>query len=180
MLTFSERHEPKRVRPGAYLEDASSSGISSIPSPSAQLTLEAKLSTSHNRSPTRMPTVKTPLLMPPPETRMSSLQHRLAVYKHSVTHWASLNRQALLICVKLLIFLTKMISITRPCLPVATREVFEYPLFGLASLELALGTKMGWRYVSMFTAVHVFVLLWVINWGGGLCVRSLRGEWEFD
>jgi hypothetical protein len=119
--------------------------------------------------------------MPPPATRMSTIYHRVSVYQHYLISWAELNRQALLIGSKLLIFLIKMISITRPCLPAATREVVEYPLFGLAALELALGIKTSWRFVSVFAAVHVLALFWVMKWGGGLCVRSgLHGEWDWE
>lgn len=176
-----ERRESKRVRSAAYLEDASSSEPSPNPSPSAQLTLEAQRSRSHNRSPSRFPSIKTPLLMPPPATTMSTFKHRITLYQHHLASWARLNRHALLIGIKLLIFLVKMISLTRPCLPAATREVIEYPLFGLAAFELALGTKTSWRFVSGFAAVHVLVLFWVMRWGGGLCVRrGLHGEWDWE
>ncbi|KAG0645542.1 Ira1 kinase suppressor A [Hyphodiscus hymeniophilus] len=177
----TRRGESKRVKSAAYLEDASSSDSSPIPSPGAQLTLESQRSRSQNRTSGHTPTIKTPLLMPPPTTRMSTFQHRVTVFQHQVLSWAVLNRQALLVGTKLLIFLIKMISITRPCLPAATREVVEYPLFGIAALELALGTKSSWRFVSVFAAVHVLVLLWIMKWGGGLCVRrALHGEWEWE
>jgi hypothetical protein len=173
--------ESKRVRSAAYLEDASSSDSSPMPSPSAQLTRESQRSSSHNRSPSRIPTIKTPLLMPPPATRMSTIKHRISLCQHYLTSWATLNRQMLLLVAKLVIFLVKMISITRPCLPAATRQILLYPLVGFAALELALGTKMSWRFVSMFAAAHVLILAFAVRWGGGLCERrGLSGEWEWE
>lgn len=178
----TERVDSKRVRSAAYLEDASpSSDNSPLPSPSAQLTRESKRSGSHQRSPSRIPTITTPLLMPPPATPMSTLKHRISLCQHYLVSWASHNRQILLLIVKLVIFLVKMISITRPCLPAATRQVLLYPLVSLAALELALGTKASWRFVSVFAAAHVLMLVWAVRWGGGLCERrGLSGEWEWE
>lgn len=173
--------ESKRVRSAAYLEDASSSDNSPMPSPSAQLTRESQHSNSHNRSPNRISTLKTPLLMPPPATRMSTFKHRILLCQHYLISWATLNGQMLLLVIKLLIFLIKILSITRPCLPAATREFILYPITGLAALELALGTKTGWRFVAIFAAVHVVVVFGVVRWGGGLCERrGLSGEWEWE
>jgi hypothetical protein len=173
--------ESKRVRSAAYLEDATSSDSSPQPSPSAQLTIETQRSSSHNRSPSRIPTLKTPLLMPPPATPMSTLKHRVSLFQHYVVSWAKLNRQMLLLVIKLLIFLIKILSITRPCLPAATRELVLYPISGLAALELALGTKTSWRVVAMFALIHVVVFFGVVRWGGGLCERrGLSGEWEWE
>jgi hypothetical protein len=95
--------------------------------------------------------------------------------------WARLNQQTLLTITKLLIFLIKMISITRPCFPAATREIVGYPLFGLAALELALGTKISWRLVFMFASMHILVLFWMMGWGGGVCAnRMVHNGWEWQ
>jgi hypothetical protein len=110
---------------------------------------------------------------------MSTFQHRLSLCQHYIISWATLNRQALLIGIKLLIFLVKMISITKPCLPTATRQSVFYLLAGLAALELALGTKTSWRVVSIFAAVHVLVVSGMVRWGGGMCERrGMHGEWN--
>jgi hypothetical protein len=179
---FTERVDSKRVRSAAYLEDAlPSSDNSPLPSPSAQLTRESKGSGSHQRSPSRIPTITTPLLMPPPATPMSTLKHRISLCQHYLVSWASHNRQMLLLAIRLAIFLLKMLSITRPCLPAATREVLLYPLVSLAALELALGTRTSWSFVSVFAAAHVLVLGWAVRLGGGLCERrGLSGEWEWE
>lgn len=176
---ITERLESKRVRSAAYLEDASSSDSSPVPSPTAQLTLETQRKRSHNRSPSRIPTIKTPLLMPPPATLMSTFKHRISLCQHYVFSWATLNQQMLLLLIKILIFLIKLLSITRPCLPIATRQSVYYSLAGLAALELALGAKTSWRVVSMFAAIHVTIVFGVVKWGDGMCERrGLHEQWN--
>jgi hypothetical protein len=125
-----------------------------------------------------MPTIRTPLLMPPPSTRLSAIQHRLSIYRHYVISWARLNRQTLLLITKLTIFLAKMLSITKPCLPVAARQDVWYPLMTIAALELALGAKITWRTMGFLGAIHLAAILWAVKLGGGLCVdRRLSGDW---
>lgn len=171
----------KRVRSAAYLEEASSTEPSPEPSPSAQLTLETQRSRSHNRSTSQVPNIKTPLLMPPPATTMSSLKHRAVLVRHYVTSWARQNKQVLYTTGKVAIFLVKVLTLIRPCLPAATREAVVYPLLGLAALELVLGTKTKLRDIAAFAALHLAVLLWVAKWGGGLCVRrGLQNGWEWE
>lgn len=124
--------------------------------------------------------ITTPLLMPPPATALSTIKHRISVYRHYIASWARLNRQSLLLFAKLAIFLAKLVSITRPCLPVTARETILYPLITLAAIELSLGTRISWRFVGILAALHLAVVLWAVKLGGGLCVdRRLDGEWHW-
>jgi hypothetical protein len=113
--------------------------------------------------------------MPPPATLLSVINHRVSLYRHYFVSWTTLNRQTLLLVIKLLIFLVKSISLTKPCLPVATREGVLYPLMSIAALELAAGVRTSASAVGLLMMVHFGVLLGAARWGGGLCVR--RGEW---
>jgi len=174
-------NEPsKPSRSGAYLEDAISSSSDSpspSPEPESQLILE---SNNHQSNNTRkiVPSITTPLLMAPPSTIMSTIKHQMTVYHHYLVSWATLNQQTLLLIAKLGIFLAKMLSITRPCLPVAVRQGIWYPLVILAGFELALGTKVRWRFVGLLATIHFGVVLWAVKLGGGLCERRrLNGEW---
>lgn len=179
----------RRVRSGAYIEDASASEPSPTPSPRSQLVVESK---SHSRSrsqPSRnrqeplsiKPGITTPLLMPPPSTPMSTFKHRISLYQHYLGNWVLRNQQSLHLILKLAIFLIKMLSITKPCSPVATREVVWWPLMGLAAFELAGGNRVGWRGTTALFISHFVILGFVYRLGGGLCVRGAGfGEhWRF-
>jgi hypothetical protein len=147
-------------------------------SPPAQLTLESRRSSSHHRKPSLNPTIKTPLLMPPPATLMSRFKHGVYLRNHQITSWVISNKQSLLLFLRLSIFVLKMVSITKPCVPAATKQLFLYPLMFLAAVELALGfhylgAMISWQFVSTFAVAHVFILVWARQWGGGLCERMI-------
>jgi hypothetical protein len=119
--------------------------------------------------------------MPPPSTTLSTIQHRLSVYRHYFLSWAAENAETIHLVAGLSIFLMKMLSITKPCLPAAMREEVWYPLMALAALELALRTRLGWRSTVVFAVGHMAVLWAALRLGGGLCAeRSLNGDWQWD
>lgn len=174
-------NEPsKRVRSGAYIEDAAEPS-SPTPSPSPQLVLEVKPH-SHSRTPSpqrkESPLIhpRTPLLMPPPSTPMSRFKHQVSIYKHYADEWAHQNRHALHLSLRLAIFFAKVVSVIKPCAPLATRDVVMWPLILLASLELAVGLDIGWVRVGLFVA-HFVVLAVTMRFGGGLCVRDMSWGW---
>lgn len=185
----------KRVRSAAYLEDASASDSPSPSpqaSPSSQLIIETN---SHSRSRSRsthevhrheltslQPTIKTPLLMPPPSTPMSTFKHKISLYTHYSRSWVRRNRQSVSLGFRLTVFLVKMLSITKPCSPLATREILWWPLMLLAGLELALGPKIGLRETVLLALVHIATLGSVILLGDGLCVRhrSIGDDWSWE
>jgi hypothetical protein len=125
------------------------------------------------------PTLKTPLLMPPPSTRLSAFRHHLTLQRHYLNSWIRRNRQAVHLTFKLSVFLVKMLSITKPCAPLVMREVVWWPLMSLAALELALGNKISWGGTGILGLVHALVLGIVMQFGGGLCVsqRGLNWGW---
>ena len=169
--------ETRRVRSAAYLEDAPPDSPLPSPTRESQLIVE---SNTHNVTTKRETTIATPLLMPPPSTALSTIKHRISVQRHYIAAWARLNRQSLLLLVKLAIFFAKLVSITRPCLPVTAREIILYPLVTLAAMELSLSTKISWRIVGIMAALHLVVVWWALNMGGGLCVdRRLDSEWHW-
>lgn len=119
--------------------------------------------------------------MPPPSTAIATIRHRLSVYKHYFLSWAAENAETLHLVAGLSIFLVKMLSITKPCLPAAMREEIWYPLMALAALELALRTRIGWRSTVVFAVGHVAVLWAALRLGGGLCAESnLNRDWQWE
>jgi hypothetical protein len=158
------------VRSSAYLEDASSSEPSSPSSaPHNQSIIESNHSRSHN-IPNLVPTIKTPLLMPPPTTTLSSMRHKISVYRHYAVSWAISNQQSIQLFGRLVVFVLKMIMLTKPCLPAVTREVILYPFMSLAALELAVWSKVSWRTVLTIFVVQLAVEIMATKWGGGLCL----------
>ncbi|CZT04582.1 probable interferon-induced [Rhynchosporium agropyri] len=182
-LPFSwQKTEPsKRVRSGAYIEDAIEPSFPQ-PTPSSQLVLESK-----SRSPSRTPSPhrndppslipRTPLLMPPPSTLLSRLTHKVSIYRHYAGTWARLNRQPLHLFLRLAIFTVKVASVTRPCAPLITKDIVMWPLVTLAAIELAIGTSFAWSVVLMSLVGHFVVLAVTVRFGGGLCMRDMNWGW---
>lgn len=196
---FRNLHLPeptKRVRSSAYIEDASSEASSSSPSPSSQLVIDSHPHThshshshsisqthSHSRSQSRShsrhtepinpnPTIKTPLLMAPPSTPISRLQHRVLIYWHYASTWAGRNQQFLHLLLRAAVFAAKFLSLTKPCTPLATKEIVLWPLMLLALTEAMLGSNIGWKGTGVFGMVHLGAMGVVVRFGGGLCERG--------
>ncbi|KAH8598081.1 kinase-like domain-containing protein [Bisporella sp. PMI_857] len=174
----SPQKEPKRVRSAAYIEDASTLESPTSPPSSSQLIIEAN-HTRRVNSTKIAPAITTPLLMPPPTTAWSSIKHRISIYHHQVSSWIASNRQVLQLVGRFVVFLAKLLSITKPCLPFTTRESIWYPLISLAALELALGPKVNWGLVGTLSGVHVVVVGWAF-WWGGLCAPRALGKLELE
>lgn len=178
-MLLKQAEPSKRMNTRAYREDAANSeDVSPSHSPNRQLALEA----SHRppnlpQTPTSLkPTISTPLLMPPPSTPASQFRHQLSLYHHYASSWIALNRQSLHLGLRLAIFAAKVLTITKPCGPVATREVVWWPLMGIAAVELALGSRLAWRVIIVFSLIHILTLVWVTRLGGGgLCTVKRAG-----
>lgn len=170
--------DPARVRSAANINDHSGSESSSTPgSPNSELTIEPH----HHMDITKLaPTIRTPLLMPPPATTLSTLEHKFSLYRHYIVAWTILNRQTILLVGRLGIFTAKMLSITKPCLPITPRESIWYPLMGLAGLELALGPRFNWRLVLMLTIFHLLVVGGALRWGRLCAPKRSDGVWIWD
>ncbi|RFU33776.1 hypothetical protein B7463_g2527, partial [Scytalidium lignicola] len=175
MPPLTPMKEQKRVSSAAYLEDApSDSSPSQSMSPNFPHTLDSEHP--HGNGNLGVEDDKLPLLMPPPTTWMSDVRHSLNVYNHYAISWATLNWESLSILVRLLIFFAKVVSITRPCSPGSPKEVIWYPIFGIAALELALGSKLRWAVVVFIAVLHVVILSTIMNvWE--LCVPTPTRRW---
>lgn len=184
-------NEPsKRVRSPAYIEEPSFPDTTSAdPSPSQQLIMDQNRhgrTQSRSRSrhlqaiPTLDPTIKTPLLMPPPQTRFEYVKHQFFIAKHYSQAWAVRHQDNLRSLTRVVIFALKMLSITRWCIPLVMREIVWWPLVLLAATEMAMGSKVGWRANTILAAIHIAVLLVVLRYGGGLCARDINGLHAWD
>jgi hypothetical protein len=109
---------------------------------------------------------------------MSDLKHQLTVYRHYVVSWATLNEQSLYLLLKLVIFLAKVVSLTKPCLPVMPKEAIWWPLMGLAAMELALGNKVAWKGMALFAMLHVVTLGLAVRFGRGMCAERGFERWD--
>jgi hypothetical protein len=101
----------------------------------------------------------------------------MILQRHYLNSWIRRNRQALHLILKIFVFLSKMLSITKPCAPLVMREVVWWPLMSLAALELALGNTVGWGGMGILGLVHAMVVGIVMQFGGGLCVSQRRLTW---
>ncbi|CAK7233094.1 putative serine/threonine-protein kinase iks1 [Sporothrix curviconia] len=106
------------------------------------------------------PVVPTYLLMPPPTTRWGEVRHRTAVflYRHA---------ESLAFVVRTALFLSKIVSLTRPCWPYTVRAGVGASLLVLAALDLGMPrtpTHWGWWGSLVLLVVHFAVL--------GLAARS--------
>ncbi|KAG9241772.1 kinase-like domain-containing protein [Calycina marina] len=160
----SPMKEPRRVKSRTWMdEEEQESQNSSLPvSPPSELTIEPHTAMHITKL---APTIRTPLLMPPPSTPLANFRHRLAICRHYTVSWLKLNQQTLFLVGRLGIFSAKMLSITKPCLPLTPNESLWYPLMCLAGFELALGPKLRWRFVFMLTVLHTAVVMSSFSWG---------------
>lgn len=170
-----------RVLSSIPLEDArSDSDSASMHEASPIHTPEREIieSLAERRDRSRSP--QTPLLMPPPSTRLSSVKTRLTIYRHNIGTWVMLNHRTLSIAARLVIFVVKMYALTKPCLPLATKPLVAYPLLLLAALDLGLGTVTDWRLTAFLTAAH-FAVVMISMRHNNLCAGGRElWEWEVD
>jgi hypothetical protein len=126
-------------------------------------------SQSHN-SPKVRPSVRTPLLMPPPTSLWARTRHQISLYQHYTRAWVSVNIPYLELILRLMIFAAKIASITKPCGRFAPRQSIWWPLIGFAAFDLSSGQQRGLRASAAFASLHVLVLFWALRFSaGGLC-----------
>lgn len=119
-----------------------------------------------------------PLLMAPPLTRMSNFKHHLSLYRHRAESWLILNQQTLYLLLRLSVFLLKVVSLTKPCLPLMPREIIFWPLMILAALELLMGNIIGWRGMGLLTTIHALFIGLFLGVGRGIC--GVRAPEDFE
>jgi serine/threonine protein kinase len=166
-----------RVTSYAYLEDeGEDSMLPSMHDPTVPVPSKEKLDIIDGRSRSKSP--HTPLLMPPPSTRISNFKNQIAIFRHQAISWALLNHQMLTLTFKLALFILKVYSIARPCLPMGTSPLVAYPLLLLAAFDLGLGGIFRWRLSGLLGAIHTSVLILALQ-RQSLCEVS-REQWGWD
>jgi serine/threonine protein kinase len=167
----------QRASSAAYIEDESSE--MDLPAPQIVATLPEnemrKPVPGHLESSSEM---MTPLLMPPPSGYVETFKQRLALGLHEVYSWTVLNRRLLTYTTKLLIFLFKVYTLAKPCLPWATNPLVAYPLLMLAAFDFTLGARMEWRMTTILLVVHLVTLATASRYGS-LCASG-RDIWEWQ
>jgi len=153
-------------------------------SPSQKLILEniPRFPNHSHPSPKMLPSMKTPLLMPPPASIWAKCKHQTSLYQHYTRAWVAVNSSALLSICRLLIFAAKIASMTRPCGSYAPKPSIWWPLVAIAALDLSYGHRNRWRISVGLTLLHVIFLTWSLEFSAtGLCVRGrLRGDFHHD
>ncbi|RKF65926.1 CBL-interacting serine/threonine-protein kinase 20 [Golovinomyces cichoracearum] len=165
----------------AYVEDEIISDSGNTEPEEISSLIVKSSSTARSRSPSRIrkpPTppyskIKTPLLMPPPSKSFFKPQNNTAFYTYHSYRWFCRNRKVPDIGVKSLLYTIKIWSITSPCKPGTARASLWWPLTVLTAIELAIGSKGGWRLATWIAIFH-FTILGAIAWyyGGitqGIC-----------
>ncbi|KZL70338.1 calcium-dependent protein kinase [Colletotrichum tofieldiae] len=135
-----------------------------------------------------------PLLMPPTATPSEALQHKLMIASMRASQLVRYNAGPLLAVLRLGFFLSKMLSLTRPCWPFMASPNIAAPLVILAALDLGLanaGTRPLGRYGqetsrrisnglpwawglrgSVLLAVLHMIVLWVGGRWNSLCTTG--------
>jgi serine/threonine protein kinase len=131
---------------------------------------------SHEGSP--LTKITTPLLMAPPQTRREILTRRLSLAPHAAAHWVQLNQILLTYTAKLMLFLLKVYSIARPCLPWATSQLVAFPLLFVAALDIR-AVRWQWRTTVALLLIHLLVLWWAAAYDV-LCPKKGPWEWEAE
>lgn len=164
-----------RVKSSAYLEDEREDGEPLLSNSLRKDTIETIIER-HDRP----QSPHTPLLMAPPLTGFSSFKNQLAIYHHEIISWALLNHRTLILMTKISVFIIKMYSLSKPCLPLAANPVIAYPLLVLAALDLILGIGFEWRMSILLVLLHIAVLVFSVV-SGGLCAgRGQQWNWEME
>ncbi|CCF45643.1 hypothetical protein CH063_03660 [Colletotrichum higginsianum] len=135
-----------------------------------------------------------PLLMPPPATPFEALRHKLMIGRMRASQLVRYNANPLLAVLRLGFFLSKMLSLTRPCWPFMVSPNIAAPLVMLAALDLGLasaGTRpltpygretsrrmpnglpwaWGLRGSVVLVVLHLIVLWFGRHWNS-LCTRG--------
>ncbi|KAL9102738.1 MAG: hypothetical protein Q9163_002135 [Psora crenata] len=133
---FLKKEDSRSKSPAAAVDDDDFDDDDAEPdSPSDSLILRGRFS-----SPTRIPEAPIPIRSSP-----------------GGPWWLDLRNATTLRSIKVVILLSKAISLTTLCAPMATRSAVTYPLLALAALDFVLSSGLG---VSVLLAgLHVAVLL---------------------
>jgi serine/threonine protein kinase len=157
----------RRVTSAAYSEDAVDEVMSSE-TPNHPILI---------RKSSSQPPTPAPLLLPPTMTRRGRAKVWLTVQQHQFHQWVHLNQYFLNLAMKFAIFVIKVISLTKPCLPIATSTLLAYPLICLAAIDLGFRTPMQVSIVLF--AVHG-IIVGIAAQKGALCAERIVDHWHWD
>ncbi|KAI1448874.1 kinase-like protein [Annulohypoxylon stygium] len=133
------------------------------------------------------PTLRAPLLLAPPEDPPETLRDRT---QHLLIYLLNNHTDSIVFTFRLLLFLIKVLSLTRQCWPFTATFSVGVPLIGIAGVDLGIHRdvfvpshegslrkpphstfshwRWGWRGSFILLALH-FVALWTLSRWGVLC-----------
>jgi hypothetical protein len=138
-------------------------------------------------SPQPSPTVQTPLLMPPPPTRLGALTQSIEVARHHLQLVGHRHGDSIQLVLRLLLFLVKLLSLAKPCWPYMVNLEVGVPLMTIAAIDLGIpaqkdpysresGLAWNWGLRTSVTLLIVhFLGLWLATRWTSLC--ALAPHW---
>ncbi len=140
----SPRHRGQSHANGQPMRHSrSQDGYSESRSRSPERMLGGVHTTRRNTSPLPSPTLNTPLLMPPPTTRLGDIKHYALIARYRAEQWQRRNAGTLGFALRLALFLSKVSSLSWVCWPYGFSSSVGAPLVVLASLDLAIPSSAG-------------------------------------
>ncbi|KAI1383933.1 kinase-like protein [Hypoxylon trugodes] len=142
---------------------------------------------------TQAPTMRTPLLMPPPTGTFGTTQQRAQGY---LIYLGRNHVDSIMFTFRLLLFLVKILSLARQCWPFTVTISVGVPLIGIAGVDLGIHRdvfipheggsrrptplafprwRWGWKGSFILLAFH-FLALWAFSRWGLLCV-TFKDNW---
>ncbi|KAI0392758.1 kinase-like protein [Xylariaceae sp. FL0594] len=174
ILTRSqERHMPS---------PSPSPSPSRSPSPDRSTTASRPSTSSSANHPPQSPSVRTPLLMPPP---LPAVSGSLETLRYRAAHFARAHAASVVLVFKLALFLVKMASLTRVCWPFMVGLGVGVPLMCAAGLDLAVPSAFSrqqqqeqQRPVYGPMTASSSSSLWLLSSQGSSDDTNLRWGWK--
>ncbi|EGX91899.1 protein kinase [Cordyceps militaris CM01] len=141
----------------------------------------------------RTPT--TPLLLPPPRSRLGEIEHRVSVALYYGGRALGVETQSLVYAYQLVVFIAKAATLARPCWPYVASLQVGAPLLVVATLELLfasspvshssrprdrhyhIGGLFQARGMGVVLLAFHFGTLWLASRWDVLCINGQRQEW---
>lgn len=159
------------------------------PKPSPTHGFEELMQRDQDRSP--------PLLMAPPRSRFQGLWHRVELSVVSLFNLLGLERDILNHVVRMVFFITKLMSLAQPCWPYMAKVEVGVPLIVIAALDLRVPepatsalahrnqrgeiefgpSRMRGLEWSLVLVVFHTVVIWLARRWGTLCVEPSEEDW---
>lgn len=134
-----------------------------------------------------------PLLLAPPRSRTSELQHRLSLSLFRLFSFLGLEQTMVNYVVRLSLFLFKIATLARPCFPYVPSPQVSIPLVLVAAIDFGLPgpvssssmvrrasvrrSAIGGPGTSTVLLVLHLAVLWTASRWGALCVPAPRDVW---